>query len=523
MDKQNEKTISIVETITSNECLAKKDHVKIDESDWIFDEVCSNHQNVIRECKFLNSSQENSNMNMNKDYFFSSSQDCTNDQDTNDCGRRMKEFTSSLQSWSFSLPFSANLPQLPSNPLPQWRQNLPNIRGYLSSNLNFPDLSAMPSFPLPSFPVSSIFLMVSSAMSSSSFQSHSPKKNWKQITECVHQTQCKLSRISSRIPILFNFRSLVDTNGTIFGTRVYFLSSLTNGQETTLIYADVEYNQKQTLNCSITNNSSCLSSDAKDSKSADDSSFDELNFNPDEVIFDFKPLIDANLSFKKWSDRCFDSNFDDRQEKLQLERKRIMLNGLTSYEFHEESKRFVFTCDGYLFYFDDVDQPPYTPIRLETSIRFAKINPLICPTNPDIIAYVSDGDIWVINVKSGHEIRLTTTKYNHDRHILSAGLPSYVIQEEFRRYNGFWWRPGFSTTKSLNGSTILQYHILYEEVDESNVELLSICSSSGTVEELHYPRAGQLIFFFFFSLILVILHFSFPTYFHLQVYFLIHF
>ena len=27
---------------------------------------------------------------------------------------------------------------------------------------------------------------------------------------------------------------------------------------------------------------------------------------------------------------------------------------------------------------------------------------------------------------------------------VSAGLPSFVVQEEFDRYTGFWWQPTFT-------------------------------------------------------------------------------
>lgn len=479
MDEESNKTLPSDEASKSRDCLRSTDEMKTNENDWIFDKISLSQSNVIRDCNLLENNEDNSNLRMNKDYFFglSSSQD----QDTDNCGRRMKEFTSSLQSWTFSLPFSANLPNLPANPLPQLRQSLPNIRGYLSSNLNFPNLStAMPSLPLPSMIPS---FPVSSAISSLSCQSINPKKSWKEITECVHKIQCKIFKISNRVPFAFNFRSLLDTNGVEIGTRVYYLNSLANGHDTTLLYTDVFFDQNQRSCDSIITNQ-C-------EEVVKDLQFNHSKFDSSEIIFDCKPLIDIDQSSKQWNERLFDSNFDDRQEKLQLERKRIMLAGLTSYEYHEQSKRFVFTCDGYLFYFDDIGQPPYVPIRLETSIKFAKINPLICPTNSDIIAYVSDGDIWVINVKSRNEIRLTSTKYNHDRQILSAGLPSYVIQEEFRRYNGFWWRPGYSTLKSSSGSTVLEYHILYEEVDETNVELLFLCASSESIEKIHYPRTGQ--------------------------------
>ena len=76
--------------------------------------------------------------------------------------------------------------------------------------------------------------------------------------------------------------------------------------------------------------------------------------------------------------------------------------------------------------------------------RAAAIDPQICPQNSDLVAFVCNGDIWVVHTHSGHSERLT---YAHDgrrsfaEDPLTAGVPSYVMQEEFSRYQGFWWQP----------------------------------------------------------------------------------
>lgn len=83
------------------------------------------------------------------------------------------------------------------------------------------------------------------------------------------------------------------------------------------------------------------------------------------------------------------------------------------------------------------------------------MNATMCPHNPDLIAFVNSGDIWVSHLVSRTEVmrelsegcltlltnqsqvRLT---YCHNAIAggvaddpLSAGLPSYVMQEEFNR------------------------------------------------------------------------------------------
>lgn len=56
------------------------------------------------------------------------------------------------------------------------------------------------------------------------------------------------------------------------------------------------------------------------------------------------------------------------------------------------------------------------------------------------------------------------------------------MQEEFNRYQGFWWQP-----KSSDGI----YRICYEEVDESDVSVYSFPSAhSYGGEEYRFPRAG---------------------------------
>lgn len=42
---------------------------------------------------------------------------------------------------------------------------------------------------------------------------------------------------------------------------------------------------------------------------------------------------------------------------------------------------------------------------------------------------------------------------------LSAGVPSFVVQEEFDRFTGFWWQPS-STAKGLVPCTVLTRTVL---------------------------------------------------------------
>lgn len=94
---------------------------------------------------------------------------------------------------------------------------------------------------------------------------------------------------------------------------------------------------------------------------------------------------------------------------------------------------------------------PLFPSELRLCQSWAALDPQICPHNSDLIAYICGHDIWVTHTLSGHGERLT---FAHDgrRSLaddpLSAGVPTYVMQEEFSRYQGYWWQP-FSDGKLI--------------------------------------------------------------------------
>ncbi|CAH2274447.1 dipeptidyl peptidase 8 isoform X1 [Pelobates cultripes] len=71
----------------------------------------------------------------------------------------------------------------------------------------------------------------------------------------------------------------------------------------------------------------------------------------------------------------------------------------------------------------------------------------------------------------------------------SAGVASFVLQEEFDRYTGFWWCP--RNEKTSSGGQILR--ILYEENDESDVEIIHVTSpmlETRRTDSFRYPKAG---------------------------------
>lgn len=388
-------------------------------------------------------------------------------------------------SWGFNI-LPSSFPTLPTLSAPQFlrTENIPNISDYLPTlpNLplpaNFPSMPSlptslprmpsMPSFPMPNLP------------SLPNLMSYKQTKSWADLKSAVRSAHSRLYEVSNRVPFALNFAPIdtLDENGCrVEGVRIYFLSPSSASPETILHYCDAyDLNDAQVTS----SEESDLSSDSASMKGP---------AGHRSKGYDWKPLIDST-SLK----RCKDSDKEVNLEvRLQLERKRIMLTGITSYEFHQKSKRFVFASGQHLFYFDDTGVPPYCPIQIESRVKSSKINPTICPWNSDLVAFVADGAIYVVNISSKEEVRLTTPSSDSS---IKAGLPSYVIQEEFRRYIGLWWRPNvqIASTASpteLESDGLIEYSILYEQVDQSMVEIVRIPSYDGSSEEYRFPRPGE--------------------------------
>ena len=443
------------------------------------------------------------------------------------------------------------LPQLPSNPFPSISANIPrmpsiNMPNFNSITNNIP--SSLPTFNLPSMPSIPSLPNLNDLM-----YSQMKMKSWPELKEAVRVAHRRLSEVSSKMPFAFNFRPIFirdETDGTVHnGVRIYFLCPSNSSSETSLNYLDVypdmepnqsakspdqpesSYRSSHHRESSISSLQMDIGETASMHSLSPSPSMDSLQ-QPQEVLT--SPKSSSNKSSFEWK-QLIEPRFKSSvtsctlniEEKLQMERKRMMLSGITSYEFDTKSRRFVFTSGHNLFYFDDdeaisspdegwdVDDeneddenqttPPYLPTRIETNHKSAKMNPQICPSNSDLIAFAAEGNVYVTCVKSGQEVRLTSYR-DDDRVCVSAGLPSYVIQEEFRRYLGFWWRPedepnddhnsnDETNSNSADGSfekkNVVTYGILYEEVDETRVDIVRISSYDGQIEEYRFPRPGE--------------------------------
>ncbi|XP_070809903.1 dipeptidyl peptidase 8 isoform X3 [Pituophis catenifer annectens] len=208
------------------------------------------------------------------------------------------------------------------------------------------------------------------------------------------------------------------------------------------------------------------------------------------LMLSWKPLIDlfqASLDYGMYS----------REEELLRERKRIGTIGISSYDYHRESGTFLFQAGSGIYHVKDggpngFTQQPLQPNLVETACPNIRMDPKICPADPNWIAFIHSNDIWISNLATKEERRLTFVHKelaNVEEDPKSAGVATFVLQEEFDRYTGYWWCPLAEPT--LGGGKILR--ILYEENDESEVEVIHVTSpmlETRRTDSFRYPKTG---------------------------------
>uniref|UniRef100_A0A7N6BTW1 dipeptidyl-peptidase IV n=1 Tax=Anabas testudineus TaxID=64144 RepID=A0A7N6BTW1_ANATE len=136
---------------------------------------------------------------------------------------------------------------------------------------------------------------------------------------------------------------------------------------------------------------------------------------------------------------------------------------------------------------------PVKPVDIKTQCSGTRMDPKICPGEPDFIAFINNNDLWIANIKTSEERRLTYCHKGLDNikdDPKSAGVATFVIQEEFDRFTGYWWSP--SAVEDSNGGKTV--YLLYEEVDETEVEIIHVPSPAleeRKADAYRYPRTGS--------------------------------
>ncbi|MDW8245742.1 MAG: alpha/beta fold hydrolase [Sandaracinaceae bacterium] len=162
------------------------------------------------------------------------------------------------------------------------------------------------------------------------------------------------------------------------------------------------------------------------------------------------------------------------EEQARRERMRLSQKGIVHYDISQDGEKVLVLLSGRLF----VARWKESPIAFRElgEGKEAAIDPRFSPDGR-WVAFVRDRDLWVVEVESGKEKRLTQSTSP----ALSHGLAEFVAQEEMGRMEGYWWSPD-------------SRFLLVEEVDESPCERFHIADPSKPEAPplaFAYPRAGR--------------------------------
>ncbi len=163
-------------------------------------------------------------------------------------------------------------------------------------------------------------------------------------------------------------------------------------------------------------------------------------------------------------------------ERARRERERTAdFHGIVDYKWAPDSRHVLFTLGGNL-YLCDLDAPAGASLRQLTHGGTAIIDPQVSPRGR-YLSFVREQDLWVIELSSGMERRLT---FDGGGAVHNAES-EFVAQEEMDQTHGYWWAPDDSA-------------IAYKRFDESAVPIarrFEVYADRVEVVEQRYPAAGD--------------------------------
>ncbi len=164
------------------------------------------------------------------------------------------------------------------------------------------------------------------------------------------------------------------------------------------------------------------------------------------------------------------------EERARRERMRMASRGIASFDLSPDGQTLLVPLSGRLFLIDRARAGQEGAAREIVSSAGFPVDPRFSPDG-SMIAVVRDGDLYVIDVESGIERRITTRPSEH----VELGTAEFVAQEEMSRYEGYWWSPDSRT-------------LLVQETDTSGVERMHILDPTHPEQAPHespYPRPGM--------------------------------
>ncbi|KAL3103640.1 hypothetical protein niasHS_000276 [Heterodera schachtii] len=148
-----------------------------------------------------------------------------------------------------------------------------------------------------------------------------------------------------------------------------------------------------------------------------------------------------------------------------------MVDGVDDFKLHEKSGAVLFTTAKEISIFKDGEIKNIAQWRPSSAV----LNVSFCESDPNFVAFTSSGQLFID--------RDNSSVFQSDASLpnVTNGVAAFAIQEEFERYDGYFWSP-------------TRPEIVYERVDESPVCKLPFTLPSirpeGDEETMRYPLTG---------------------------------
>jgi dipeptidyl-peptidase-4 len=161
------------------------------------------------------------------------------------------------------------------------------------------------------------------------------------------------------------------------------------------------------------------------------------------------------------------------EEKARRERQRVATRGIVSFDLSKDGDKILAPLAGKLFV---LDRATGKSSEVKSSASGFPIDPSFSP-DASMLACVRDGEVYVIELDSGAERKLTSGAGG----TITNGEAEFVAQEEMGRHHGYWWSPDSKL-------------IAYQQTDTAGLETFHIADPTKPENEPNewpYPRPGK--------------------------------